>query len=175
MNLANLISLGRLLSIPILIWMILTGMTIEAFIVFVISGASDAIDGFVARYFKSRTTLGACLDPIADKALLISVYGTLGYKGLIPLWLVIIVIFRDLLIVGGVLFLFIMRQKIHIKALLISKINTVLQIGAVTCVLAFSGFNLIIPYLNQALFILVAISTILSGASYVRVWIRQFV
>ncbi|MBV8737887.1 MAG: CDP-alcohol phosphatidyltransferase family protein, partial [Alphaproteobacteria bacterium] len=103
LSLPNLISLGRLLLVPLAIWLILGHRYGAAFWIFIVAGISDALDGFIAKHFDRRTRLGALLDPIADKALLVSVYVTLGLAN--QLWpsLVILVVFRDVMIVGGFL------------------------------------------------------------------------
>src|ERR1700746_4171210 len=106
LNLPNLISLGRLLLVPLASSLILDGNYWAAFWVFVVAGISDALDGFIAKRFDRRTRLGALLDPLADKVLLVSVYVTLGVAGQIWTWLVVLVVFRDVMIIGGVLFVF---------------------------------------------------------------------
>src|SRR5438876_10903898 len=103
LNLPNLISLARLLMVPLTIWLIVAGSYGIAFWVFVAAGISDALDGFIAKRFDRRTRLGALLDPLADKVLLVSVYLTLGIAGQIWTWLVVLVVFRDVMIVGGFL------------------------------------------------------------------------
>src|SRR5258705_13135587 len=103
LNLPNLISLARLLMVPVTIWLIISGRYGVAFWVLVAAGISDALDGFIAKRFDRRTRLGALLDPIADKVLLVSVYVTLGVAGQIWAWLVVLVVFRDIMIVGGFL------------------------------------------------------------------------
>ena len=91
-NLPNLISLMRLLLVPFTVWLILSGAFGWAFATFLIAGVSDGIDGYLARRFDWRTRLGAYLDPLADKALVVSVFVTLGFLKVIPAWLVIIVV-----------------------------------------------------------------------------------
>src|SRR6202035_4268592 len=103
LNLPNLISLGRLLLVPLAISLILDGKYWAAFWVFVVAGISDALDGFIAKRFNRRTRLGALLDPVADKAMLVSVYVALGLVHELWTWLVILVVFRDVMIVGGFL------------------------------------------------------------------------
>src|SRR5258708_20286714 len=100
LNLPNLISLGRLLLVPLAISLILDGKYWAAFWVFVVAGISDALDGFIAKRFDRRTRLGALLDPLADKVLLVSVYVTLGIAAQIWAWLVVLVLFRDTIIVA---------------------------------------------------------------------------
>ncbi|MBY0502122.1 MAG: CDP-alcohol phosphatidyltransferase family protein [Alphaproteobacteria bacterium] len=173
MNLPNLISLARLLSVPLIISLILSHQLLAAFVLFSLAGLSDALDGFLARIFKSRTTLGAYLDPIADKALLVGVYAALGQSGLIELWLVILVIFRDVLIIGGILLLFLFKSTIEMKPLMISKANTVIQLVYALFVLGQGELHLEIPGLSQYFGYLVALTTVLSGASYVRLGLKH--
>src|SRR5204863_4812848 len=101
LNIPNLISLGRLLLVPLAISLILDGSYWAAFWVFVAAGISDALDGFIAKRFNWRTRLGALLDPLADKVLLVSVYVTLGMACQVWAWLVVLVVFRDFMIIGG--------------------------------------------------------------------------
>src|SRR5467141_3551449 len=128
LNLPNLISLGRLLLVPLAISLILDGCYWVAFWIFVIAGASDAVDGFIAKRFDRRTRLGALLDPLADKVLLVSVYVTLGFAGQLWTWLVVLVVFRDIMIVGGFLLIQAVAAPKHYAPLFISKINTGLQV-----------------------------------------------
>ncbi|MGE0523903.1 MAG: CDP-alcohol phosphatidyltransferase family protein, partial [Variibacter sp.] len=99
-NLPNLITLARILLVPVVVWAITSGEMLVAFIVFVVAGISDAVDGFLAKHFNMTTEIGAYLDPLADKVLLVSIYVALGIAGNIPRWLVILVVSRDLMIIG---------------------------------------------------------------------------
>ncbi|MGH6946651.1 MAG: CDP-alcohol phosphatidyltransferase family protein, partial [Kiloniellales bacterium] len=96
--LPNLITLARLLVVPVAVYVILTEAFVAAFWIFVLAGISDAIDGAIAKRFRVTSELGAYLDPLADKALLVSVYVTLSQVDQLPVWLVILVVFRDVLI-----------------------------------------------------------------------------
>ncbi|HUX79915.1 MAG TPA: CDP-alcohol phosphatidyltransferase family protein [Alphaproteobacteria bacterium] len=174
MNLPNIISLARLLSVPLIVSLILSHQLMAAFILFTIAGLSDALDGFLARIFKARTTLGAYLDPLADKALLVGVFAALGQIGLIELWVVILVVFRDVLIIGGILLLFLFKSTIEMKPLMISKINTVVQLVYALFVLGQGEFFLGIPDLNLYFGYFVALTTVLSGVSYVRLGLKYF-
>ena len=101
MTIPNLITIARLIIVPFVIVMIMQQRWSTAFVLFVLAGVSDAVDGFIARHFDMRSELGAYLDPIADKALLVSIYVTLAFVGAIPGWLAIVVVSRDAMIVGG--------------------------------------------------------------------------
>jgi cardiolipin synthase len=169
--LPNLISLARLLAVPLAVWLILTDSYGIAFWVFVAAGVSDAIDGFIAKHFGARTVLGGYLDPLADKALLVSVYITLGYRGQIENWLVILVVFRDVLIIGGAILYQTMTQSLKMQPLFISKINTAAQIALAAILLGKLGLGVVNDYgLTLALVYVVAASTLLSGGAYVAIW-----
>lgn len=173
-SLPNFISLARLLCVPLAIWLIVTNEIRAAFWVFVAAGISDAIDGFIAKQFNAATTLGRYIDPLADKALLVSVYVTLGLHGALPDWLVILVVFRDVLIIGGALLIHTLTdQTMRIEPLFVSKLNTVMQILLVVVVLAALGFGLDDHGLKPVLVGVTAITTILSGAAYIARWIRD--
>jgi cardiolipin synthase (CMP-forming) len=173
-NLPNLISLGRLLATPVNVWLILLGEWTAAFALFALAGLSDAVDGFIAKRFNMATRLGSYLDPLADKAMLMSVYVALGARGELPSWLVILVVSRDVLILGGALLLLALSQRLTIKPLRISKLNTLMQIllaFAALGGLAFAG-----ELWREAagpLSVLVGATTVASGASYLVEWGRR--
>lgn len=173
-NLPNMISLARLLSVPLIVSLILSDQLMAAFLVFTLAGLSDALDGFLARIFKSRTVLGAYLDPLADKTLLVGVYAALGHTGLIELWVVILVVFRDVVIIGGILLLFLFKSPIEMKPLMISKINTVVQLGYALFILSQGDVLLGIPHFSQYFGYVVALTTVLSGVSYVSLGFKYF-
>lgn len=173
MNLPNFISLGRLLSVPVMVWLILGGRMEAAFWVFVAAGASDAVDGFLAKRLQAQTVLGGVLDPIADKALLVGAYVTLGQQGLIQTWLVILVVFRDLLIVGGALVFQALTSSLTMQPLIISKINTAAQIVLAAMVLARHGLGLELDAAIVPLVYFTAATTFVSGAIYVVRWTRR--
>ena len=166
-TLPNLITLGRLFAVPAAVWLILQHRLDTAFLVFVGAGISDAIHGWLARGRKARSALGALLDPIADKALLVSVYVTLAAIGVLPDWLAILVVFRDLLIVGGVIFLWVLGVPARIRPLMISKANTFAQLALAALALLLAGFGLQAPMLLEVAIWLVACTTAASGAAYV--------
>lgn len=172
MNLPNFISLGRLLSVPATIWFIVSGHMSAAFWLFAAAGASDAIDGFIAKRFGMNTRLGYYLDPLADKALLVSVYITLGAAGYLDDWLVILVVSRDLLIVCALLLTYALGQRNDFQPLLISKANTLAQILLAAAVLAELGLELSLGDTVSALLYVVGATTVLSGATYLVQWVR---
>jgi len=172
-NPANLITLGRLLSVPVSVWLILAGQFGAAFWTVVIAGLSDAVDGYVAKRFDMRTRIGALLDPVADKTLLVSTYVTLGVAGQLPAWLVILVVSRDLMIVGGFLLVQLLAAPTRSQPLMISKANTALQILLVALTLARLAFAFDDYGLGVALVYAVATTTVLSGAGYLVRWARS--
>lgn len=163
----NLITLARICAVPAAVWLMLRHRLDLAFLVFVGAGISDAVDGWLARVWNQRSALGALLDPVADKALLVSVYVTLAAIGVLPDWLAILVVFRDLLIVGGVVTLWMLGVRARIRPLMISKANTVAQIALAALALLLAGFGLSAPMLLDAMIVLVAATTLASGAAYV--------
>lgn len=167
-TLPNLITLARLCCVPAAVWLMLHQRLDIAFMVFVGAGLSDAVDGWLARVRNARSRLGALLDPVADKALIVSVYVTLAATGVLPDWLAILVVFRDLLIVGGVVLLWVLGVPARIRPLLISKANTAAQIALAALALLLKGFDLAAPDLFDAMIWLVAFTTFASGAAYVR-------
>jgi cardiolipin synthase len=171
--LPNFITLGRLLAVPVGVWLMLTDRYAGAFWLFVAAGISDGIDGYLARRLKARSEIGAYLDPLADKCLLVSSYVTLGHQEHIEIWLVILVVFRDLLIIGGAILYQTLTQSLTMQPLLISKLNTLLQIVFIGVVLAHLGLGIGARELTQWLGYAVAVSTVLSGGAYVAIWGRR--
>ena len=166
-TLPNIVTLARLCAVPLAFWLIVEHRLAEAFWLFVAAGVSDAVDGWLARRLGGNA-LGAVLDPVADKALLVTMYATLGAVGALPLWLAILVVFRDLLIVGGVLVFGALGHTFDIKPLRVSKANTAAQIVLVAVVLFLAGHGLQVPMAVDALVLIVAATTLASGAAYVR-------
>lgn len=173
LNIPNLITLGRILLVPIVVWAIASGTMWIAFVLFVVAGVSDGVDGYLAKRFGMTTELGAYLDPLADKALIVSIYITLGVNGDIPRWLVILVVSRDILIVGGIMLSWLVGNPLKIRPLLISKLNTVAQILFACVVLGSLGFEIQADLLKQGLMVLVASLTLLSVGAYVVEWVRH--
>ncbi|MDZ5696847.1 MULTISPECIES: CDP-alcohol phosphatidyltransferase family protein [Phyllobacteriaceae] len=173
MTIPNLITLFRFLLVPGVVFALITEELGWAFAGFVAAGISDGVDGFIARTFDQRSELGAYLDPIADKLLLVSVFVVLGYMGHLPLWLVVAAVSRDALIVGGVVLATVMGNPVAMKPLLVSKANTLVQILLATLVLA--GLSLSISWGNLylGLVYLSGLLTVASGAAYLVSWIKH--
>jgi cardiolipin synthase len=173
LNIPNLITLGRILLVPVVVWAIASGTMWIAFVLFVAAGVSDAVDGYLAKRFHMTTELGGLLDPLADKALIVSIYITLGVNGAIPRWLVILVVSRDIMIVGAFMLSWLVGNPLKVKPLLVSKLNTVAQILFACVVLGSLGFDIQADTLTLVLMGLVAALTLLSVAAYVAEWVRH--
>jgi cardiolipin synthase len=174
LNLPNLITLARLLCVPFAIWLIVNGSYGTAFWVFVGAGVSDALDGYIAKRFNLRTRLGALLDPVADKALLAGVYLSLGVAGVLPAWLVVLVVLRDSLIVAGFLSIQATAAPKQVQPLFISKVNTAVQIVLVVFVLARLGLGADGGVVTPVLIDAAAATIVWSGLSYLARWARIF-
>jgi cardiolipin synthase len=166
-TLPNAITFARLCAVPAAVWLVLQHRLDLAFYVFLAAGISDGIDGWLARVMNARSHVGAILDPLADKALLVSIYVTLAVIGVLPDWLAILVVFRDLVIVGGVIVLYLLGQPPAIQPILLSKANTVLQIGLAAAALLVAGWGLDWQGLIRLLVVATAATTFVSGAVYV--------
>jgi len=159
--------------VPLVVWAISSGEMLIAFILFVAAGISDAIDGFLAKRFDMASEIGAYLDPIADKALIVSIYVSLGIAGEIPRWLVIFVVSRDIMIVGAVILTWLIGRPMEMKPLRVSKLNTVAQIVFACLVLGSLAFKFGLGILYPLAITAVAVLTFLSIAFYLAEWIRH--
>lgn len=167
LTLPNVITLARLCIVPAVVWLVLRERFAAAFWLFACAGLSDAVDGWLARR-RGPSALGTVLDPVADKALLVSLYVALAAVRVLPDWLAILVVFRDLVIVGGVLALSFLGHAVTIRPLLISKLNTALQILLVMVALLQTAFGPTGGYAVAAVLVwVVAATTVASGAAYV--------
>jgi cardiolipin synthase len=173
LNIPNLITLARILLVPVIVWAIASDEMQVAFGLFVVAGLSDLVDGFLAKRFRMATELGAYLDPLADKAMLVSVYVTLGIVEEVPRWLVILVVSRDIMIVTAVILSWLVDKPVQLKPLPVSKLNTLAQVLLAAFVLARLGIGLRLELAIQALTALVAALTLLSIAFYLAAWVRH--
>jgi cardiolipin synthase (CMP-forming) len=169
-NLPNFITMGRVFSVPFVFWLLLTGQAKGAFLLFVAAGISDAVDGFLAKRFQMQTRLGAYLDPLADKLLIVSIYIALGAREQLPLWLVIAVVSRDLAILAGFLLTWMMDHPAEVKPVLVSKLNTLAQIVLAAVVLADEAFVIGLETPRWALAWITGALTLASLVSYSRTW-----
>jgi cardiolipin synthase len=172
-HLPNFVTLVRILLVAPLAWALLNEFYGLGLALFVIASASDALDGFLARHFGWTTPLGAILDPIADKLLLVTVYVTLGMSGFLPGWLVIVVVVRDVVIVSGALAYRALTGRFRMEPTFLSKLNTVLQLALALTAIAARGLQWLPPWSADLFVFAVLASTILSGLHYVGVWSRR--
>ena len=173
MSIPNIITLGRILLVPIIVWAIASSEMEIAFAIFFIAGVSDAVDGFLAKRFNMASELGALLDPLADKALLVSIYVALGIWGAVPHWIVILVVSRDIMIVSAVIVSWLFGKPVPMKPLMVSKLNTAAQVAFASLVMAALGFRFNpVPY-DQILMGLVTVFTLVSVSLYLVEWVRH--
>ena len=173
MSIPNLITLGRIMLVPFVVWAIASGEMLVAFLLFMVAAISDAVDGFLAKRFGMQTELGAYLDPLADKFLIMSIYLTLGITLVIPRWIVILVVSRDIMIIGAVLLSWLVDKPVTVKPLPVSKLNTAAQILYACLVLASHGFGFEAGWLLTFTLAAVTVLTLLSVGLYVAEWVRH--
>ncbi|MFL6622284.1 MAG: CDP-alcohol phosphatidyltransferase family protein [Sulfurifustaceae bacterium] len=166
----NIITLARLALAPAFVLVLNNGNYVAALILFAVAGFSDGLDGLIAKRFHYESRLGAILDPAADKILLVSSYVMLTILGHLPVWLVIVVAFRDLLIIGGYLAYTSMYGPVQMRPSALSKFNTFLQIALVVVVLAEQATVSDFPLVIQTLVYAVFVTTVASGAHYLWMW-----
>jgi cardiolipin synthase len=168
----NLLTGIRFLLVPYLVWLLLEERFWQALGVFIIMGFSDGMDGYLAKRFDWRTELGEFMDPLADKTMLVSAYVALGWLGLLPKWLVIVVIARDIIILTGAIAYHFLTRQLHMEPSVISKINTLFQIvlvlGVILTRLEFMSAGLL-----QLLIALTFVTTVISGLDYIMEWSRR--
>ncbi len=172
MNIPNAISLLRVLLVPLLLSFLLHGEFRAALWVLLAAGISDALDGAIARRFNMMTELGAFLDPLADKALIIASVVALAWIGLLPRWLAALVIMRDLIIMGGAAAYYLRAGQLKMAPSIPGKVHTFVLICTVILVLITAAGLAHTAWL-PALFGCAFITTIFSGVHYVVLWGRK--
>lgn len=173
MTIPNLITIARLFLVPLVIVMIVNARWETAFILFVVAGLSDAVDGFLARHCGMASELGAWLDPIADKALIVSIYVTLAVVGVVPVWIVVLVVARDIMIVAAVLLSWLLSRPVAMAPFAVSKLNTAAQIAFAALALGSRAFGLDPGPAETVGELLVALLTLASMAAYLAFWLRH--
>jgi cardiolipin synthase (CMP-forming) len=173
LSIPNLITLARIILVPVVVWLIASGQLRLAFLLFLIAAISDGVDGFLAKRFGMKTELGAYLAPLADKVLIVSIYVTLGITHVIPLWVVILVVSRDFMIVGAIILSWVINRPVKIKPHMVSKVNTGVQIVFACLVLASHGYGFDTEPLLTLVMGLVAVLTLLSVGLYLAEWVRH--
>ena len=174
--LPNTLSLIRITLVPLILWLLIQDLFIISAFIITAVGLTDFFDGYLARKYSSESIVGFYLDAIADKALIVTIYLILGIKLLLPLYLIIIIVFREALISGAYLFKLALNLKFNMKPILISKINTLLQIILIVfvCLLTVNQINQLreVMLIRSFLIALVTITTIVSSLIYIIIWLR---
>jgi cardiolipin synthase len=166
MTIPNLLTLLRIFLTPLLIWFLLDHKLSHALVVFFIAGLTDGLDGLIARLLNQKTRLGAYLDPLADKLLLVSSFILLAWLSRVPNWLVIITVSRDLMIVMGIATLKFHEIPFEMKPTAVSKATTLVQLMTVLAMLA-SDLLPLPGWFYMVLFVTTAAFSIVSGLQYV--------
>jgi len=169
----NYITIFRFILVPFIVMALLSGYVGAALTGFVIAGVSDGIDGFIARRYNQGSELGAYLDPIADKLLLVSLFVVLGFLDELPVWLVVIVVSRDIFIIGAVLLGAVIGKPLEMHPLLVSKANTAFQIILVAVTLADIAFEFSLTGSRMILVWIVALLTAASATAYLMTWTKH--
>lgn len=173
MTLPNYITIIRFIMVPAIILAMLNGYMMTAFVLFLLAGISDGVDGLIARHFDQRSELGAWLDPVADKFMLVAVFLMLGWLDALPNWLVLLAVSRDGLIVAAVVLSSLMLNPVEMRPLLVSKANTLMQIVLVVMVMAELADVASLPALIDWTIYLVAGLTVASASAYLVSWLRH--
>ncbi len=173
LNLPNFISVARIILVPLFIILSINQDFGWALFIFVVAAISDAVDGLLARLLQQRTVLGSYLDPAADKLLTTSAYVILAILNIIPGWLAVIVVSRDVIIILGIMILFLTSHSLEIRPSIASKVTTILQFATVVSALL-SQYTFQVPGLFDFLIWGTAAATVVSGMQYVGRAIKIF-
>jgi len=173
MNVPNTLTILRILSIPVFVIFLLYDRFFIALLVFIGAGITDGLDGLIARVFHQRTIIGAYLDPIADKLMILTSFIVLAILGVIPSWLTVIVIARDVIILLGVLVLQLTAHKVEIKPIFMGKASTVMQLVTVAWSLV-TPFSMVMRSVFPAIIWVTAGLTALSGLFYIYIGTKYF-
>ncbi|MDT8375712.1 MAG: CDP-alcohol phosphatidyltransferase family protein [Mariprofundaceae bacterium] len=174
LNIPNTLTLARIIITPVIVYAILSDEAVVALILMITAGVTDMLDGAIARYFNQRTTVGAYLDPLADKLMLISMFVTLFIIGEVPLFLFLAVIFRDVIIVIGAMAYEMVTRSLKMEPSLVSKATTFMQIVYVVTMLLHMASPLEEVWIGAVVWATFAI-TCISGLHYMLVWTRKAV
>jgi cardiolipin synthase len=175
LNVPNAITVARLVLVPVMGYFLAAGAYGVALIVFMVAAFTDLIDGYIARAFRLVSTLGATLDPIADKLNMFVATVLLAWQGLIPIWLAAAIVARDVVIVGGVLAYRLAVGRVEMAPTMLSKVNTFIEFTVLLLAMASAAEWLDIGAWLPAVFLLVFATVLASGAQYVWVWGRKAV
>lgn len=172
LNIPNILSISRILMTPLIIWGMMHGEHAFVFWVLILAALTDGLDGYWARRFHQETAVGGALDPLADKILVIAVFLTFGVGlGLFPLWFTLLVVGRDILIMGGVLSLWLRKKDTAMRPSMISKINTALLFLLLLLHVAIPVFEISLD-LTWLVYV-IAGTTVISGFGYLKEWLKR--
>ena len=171
-NIPNLLTGIRLLLIPLLIYLLLTRHFDYSLYLIIVMGLTDAVDGWLAKKLDCVSRFGGFFDPVCDKVMLVSATITLAYMGLLPLWLVALIVARDLIIVVGGLAYYICISEFRAHPSMLSKINTFFQL-LLAVIVIYSQINIVPMQWIEWLIFIVALTTFLSGVAYIITWGRS--
>lgn len=172
-DIPNLLTVLRILLVGPIVWLLAEERYVQALLIFAVAGVSDGLDGYLAKRNGWITRLGSFLDPIADKLLLVGSYVVLGWTGVLPIWLVLLVLGRDVVIVSGAFAFHYLVGQFEAEPTIISKINTFAQIVLVLVVVLGKIVAGLPPSLIEAMTFGVVVTTVASGAGYVWGWGRR--
>ena len=167
MNIPNILTISRIFLVPVFIIFLINHMPFHALLIFIYAGISDGLDGFIARYFNQKTLIGAYLDPLADKILITSSFVSMATLEMIPGWITVIVISRDVLILTGIIILYMWDVPIEVNPSFVSKCTTTIQLITLFVVLVAVAMDY--SFLDRFLFYfycLTAFFSITSGFHY---------
>ena len=173
-NIPNVLTAVRVLLAPLTAYFIVRGSDLAALGVFATAGATDAVDGFLARRFGLVSRFGEYLDPAADKLLMLICFVSLSMMHHAPLWISVIVIGRDVAIILGVLVARVLSLPVKMEPLAIGKASTVVQVGYVALVLLLLAFGLDMPQLTLLAAATAAAFTLLSWLAYGQLLLKAF-
>lgn len=172
-DIPNLLTIIRvLLVVPVCVLLLREQFGAALSLIF-LAGFTDWFDGYLARRNGWQSRLGSILDPLADKLLIVSTFVVLGWLGLVPYWLVIAVLVRDVLIVAGGVAYHVLVGEFHMQPTLASKLNTAVQIAFCVLTVFAQAVTLVPEWFTTALVYITLTTTILSGADYIIVWSRK--
>jgi cardiolipin synthase len=171
-NIPNLLTGLRVAAAPALVALLYRGLDSAALSVFVFAGLTDAADGYLAKRFNLMTRFGRYLDPAADKLLMLASFVTLTVLGVTPLWLMALVILRDLAIVFGIALAHRWALPVRVTPSFLGKVSTAVQVIYVGLMLVMRAFNIDAPWLSNLAVFAVATFTLASGLGYAQLWLR---
>jgi len=168
-NIPNLLTLGRILLTPFIVYFILEQQPLMALVLMAVAGVTDMLDGAIAKHFDMQTTVGSYLDPMADKLLLVSTIVCLFYVDEVPLFVFLAVVFRDAIIVAGALAYEVVTRRLKMEPTFLSKTTTTVQIIYVLLALLHMAYGFSESLMSFAVWVTFVV-TVASGVQYMVLW-----